>query len=147
MARATETQQLVATQALSKVLTNNGIKHGISGGFAVRLLGRNRRTVDVDILIDMAADTRHDVTQLLVQNDVNIPVLHPAVLILAKMKRCVYYIGSTRPQSISKLHNDISDIRFILEWLVKHSEKVDFVGYQSTTADRLYKDTTDLVNH
>ncbi|KAI5861125.1 hypothetical protein GGS23DRAFT_577127 [Durotheca rogersii] len=80
-------------------------------------------------------------------NDGTIPVLHPGLLILTKIKRCAQLIGSTRPRSVAKFHSDLSDITFLLGWLAEHDEKVDFAGYASLTPERLYTTTKDLVRH
>ncbi|KAL7625832.1 hypothetical protein AAE478_005055 [Parahypoxylon ruwenzoriense] len=207
---AHEAQQREAAQALSDILKSNGIKHAIIGGYAVHLLGHNRKTDDVDVYLDIAVEMRDQLTQLLMQNDsrfvvehrklfftptnsgnkipletlpigqlglprqlrvmqlehsqhlsciltllnlesdfplATIPVLHPAVLILTKIKRCVQFIGSTRPQSVRKFRSDVSDIQSLLNWLVRRNEKIDFVGYHSATVDRLYKAVTDLLNY
>ncbi|KAI0842807.1 hypothetical protein F5Y06DRAFT_291803 [Hypoxylon sp. FL0890] len=73
-----------------------------------------------------------------------IPILHPAVLILTKMKRCVHFINSTRPKSIIKFRNDLADITFLLNWLAERGEKIDFVRYNSPTVDRLYTAVADI---
>lgn len=76
-----------------------------------------------------------------------VPILRPGVLVLTKIKRCVQFIGSTRPKSIVKFNRDLSDIRYLLQWLAQHNEKVDFAGYSSPMPDRLYSATKDLRNH
>ncbi|KAI1418583.1 hypothetical protein F5Y13DRAFT_184224 [Hypoxylon sp. FL1857] len=76
-----------------------------------------------------------------------IPILHPAVLILTKMKRAAQLIASTRPLSRAKFHSDCSDITYLLNWLAQRNETVDFVGYKSAAVDRLYKAVIDLLNH
>ncbi len=63
------------------------------------------------------------------------------------MKRSATLVGSTRPKSITKLSRDISDIRYLLEWLAERSEKMDFVGYASPTVDRLYPAARDLMKY
>ncbi|KAI1376606.1 hypothetical protein F4677DRAFT_83437 [Hypoxylon crocopeplum] len=184
-------EQLEAAQALSDILGTNGIEHAIIGGFALRLLGHNRNTDNVDVEIDFSAITRDQLTQLLTQDDgrftvehyklfftptssdnkimietlpmgelglprqlrvlklenSTIPILHPAVLILAKAKRCAQLIDSTRPKSVVTFHSDLSDITFLLRWLEQRNEMIDFVGYQAASVDRLYKAAVDLVKY
>ncbi|KAI9656987.1 MAG: hypothetical protein M1829_000360 [Trizodia sp. TS-e1964] len=77
----------------------------------------------------------------------SIPILRPNILILTKIKRCAMLIDSTRPKSMKKFSFDISDIKFLLEWLVKHNQKVDFAGYSSPTPERLYTATHNLLKH
>lgn len=73
--------------------------------------------------------------------DTTLPVLAPALLVLTKTKRCVMYIGSTRPASARKFQSDILDIEFLLDWLQRHGQSVDFAGYHcadGAAKDRLY---------
>ncbi|KAK3375738.1 hypothetical protein B0T24DRAFT_698218 [Lasiosphaeria ovina] len=68
----------------------------------------------------------------------DIPILRPGILVLTKIKRCVHFVGSTRPKSIAKLRQDLVDVEFLLRWLAEHDQKMDFVGYSSLNVDRLY---------
>ncbi|ODA82007.1 hypothetical protein RJ55_00512 [Drechmeria coniospora] len=74
-----------------------------------------------------------------------VPVLHPRILILTKIKRCSWLIESTRPKSRLKFLSDESDIEFLIEWLVENDEKIDFIGYQSPDMDRLYAAVQKMV--
>ena len=76
-----------------------------------------------------------------------IPILRPGVLILTKIKRCAQYIGSSRPRSIAKFESDVSDIVYLLHWLVENGQKIDFIGYQTLSTDRLYQATEALVTY
>jgi hypothetical protein len=78
-----------------------------------------------------------------------IPILRPDILILTKIKRCVQYIGSTRPRSVRKFHFDLSDIVFLLGWLKAHGHKIDFDGYDTTDdkRERLYSAVKDLAGY
>lgn len=73
--------------------------------------------------------------------------MRPGVLILTKIKRCATLLESTRPKSAVKYALDLSDILFLLKWLVNHNERVDFVGYQSRNVARLYTAVGDLIRH
>jgi hypothetical protein len=66
----------------------------------------------------------------------NVPILRPSILVLTKIKRCVQYIGSTRPKSISKLESDLSDVEFLLQWLRARGQTIDFDGYDTTDDKR-----------
>lgn len=68
----------------------------------------------------------------------SIPILRPGILVLTKIKRCVQYIGSTRPKSVSKFRQDTYDIEFLLHWLARNNQMIDFAGYSTLTPDRLY---------
>lgn len=51
------------------------------------------------------------------------------------------YIDSTRPASARKFQSDILDIEFLLDWLQRHGQSVDFAGYHcadGAAKDRLY---------
>lgn len=39
------------------------------------------------------------------------------------------YIGSTRPASARKFQSDMLDNEFLLDWLQRHGQSVDFSGY------------------
>ncbi|ROT43689.1 hypothetical protein SODALDRAFT_268061 [Sodiomyces alkalinus F11] len=77
----------------------------------------------------------------------NIPILPPGVLILTKLKRCVYFIGSTRPSSVMRFHMDELDIKYLLKWLAECDETVDFKGYFSPDVNELYSATKKVLKH
>lgn len=77
----------------------------------------------------------------------SIPILRPGLLVLTKIKRCVQYIGSTRPKSIIKFQQDVSDVEFLLRWLALNKEMVDFAGYSTLTPDRLYMAVEQLLRY
>ncbi|OTA06540.1 hypothetical protein A9Z42_0072990 [Trichoderma parareesei] len=79
--------------------------------------------------------------------DAQYPILRPSVLILTEIKRCVHFIGSTRPKSMHKLESDLDDIENILLYLKKHGEKINFASYSSPTPDRLYAAVGKLLQH
>ena len=50
----------------------------------------------------------------------------------------MHIANSTRPASISKAESDLVDIKYLLDWLAGHNEKVDFGYYaQFAPKDRL----------
>ncbi|RKL41623.1 hypothetical protein BFJ72_g5515 [Fusarium proliferatum] len=79
--------------------------------------------------------------------DGSIPILHPSVLVLTKLKRSSQYIGSTRPQSVVKLYSDVRDIVYLLHWLQDHYMKIDFINYDSATPERLYDAVRNMRAH
>ncbi|KAH6605060.1 hypothetical protein Trco_006767 [Trichoderma cornu-damae] len=79
--------------------------------------------------------------------DDQIPILRPSVLVLTKIKRCIHFIGSTRPKSRRKLEHDLLDIRYLLLYLVKQGEKINFASYSSPNPERLYKAVGDLFQY
>ncbi|CAG7557845.1 unnamed protein product [Fusarium equiseti] len=76
-----------------------------------------------------------------------IPILIPGVLVLTKMKRAVQYIGSTRPQSVTKYKSDVHDIVHLLNWLNTHDRKIDFAMYDAASPLRLYDAVGKMRNH
>ncbi|KAG9228109.1 hypothetical protein BJ875DRAFT_538377 [Amylocarpus encephaloides] len=74
----------------------------------------------------------------------NIPILHPGVLVLTKIKRYATLSESTRPKSQAKASTDIKDITYLLGWLEEHHEQVNFADYESPQPERLY-DTVSQV--
>ncbi|KAF5602205.1 uncharacterized protein FSUBG_7880 [Fusarium subglutinans] len=79
--------------------------------------------------------------------DRSIPILHPSVLILTKMKRSCQYIGSTRPQSVVKFSSDVRDIAYLLQWLQDHGMKIDFINYDAVSPERLYDSVRKMRAH
>ncbi|KYK55388.1 hypothetical protein DCS_07351 [Drechmeria coniospora] len=178
-----------AAEAMSTILSRRNIHHAVIGGVAVLLLGHERQTSDLDVVIDVKNAEELDlVSDYLIEGDARfskeclklyftpsegqqsrvlierlpigslglptqlnilrpglVPVLHPRILILTKIKRCSWLIESTRPKSRLKFLSDESDIEFLIEWLVEHDEKIDFVGYQSPDMDRLYTAVQKMV--
>ncbi|KAM0206382.1 hypothetical protein ACHAQI_008298 [Fusarium lateritium] len=71
--------------------------------------------------------------------DGSLPILHPSVLILTKIKRASQYIGSTRPHSQFKYNADVRDIVHLLYWLRAYNQRIDFGGYDAAAPERLYE--------
>ncbi|KAG9254057.1 uncharacterized protein F5Z01DRAFT_750512 [Emericellopsis atlantica] len=182
-----------AAAAVTPILEQHGIRHAYIGGYAVNVLGHDRQTDDIDILIDIENDkpALQNMAQLLLDADTRfslvtykltftcgthripietlptgelglpreiktiqvgehmIPILQPDILILTKIKRCVHYIGSTRPRSIRKFEFDLFDIVFLLGWLKSHNQTVDFDAYNTPDENRgrLYAAVKDLADY
>ncbi|KAK0738096.1 hypothetical protein B0T18DRAFT_394448 [Schizothecium vesticola] len=79
--------------------------------------------------------------------DSPIPILRSSILVLTKIKRCVQFIDSTHPKSLTKLGQDLADIGFLLRWLHQNNQKVDFVDYSYASMDRLYEATKKLAGY
>jgi hypothetical protein len=58
-------------QALSRILTQNGVDHAFIGGFAVKVLGSTRPTTDIDVEINVTEirEIIDRIRPLLVQED------------------------------------------------------------------------------
>lgn len=54
-------KQVDIARALSTILDTFGVKHAISGGFAVALYGGSRRTKDANILVEILARDIQDI--------------------------------------------------------------------------------------
>ena len=63
------------------------------------------------------------------------------------MKRAVQYIGSTRPQSITRYRSDVYDIVHLLNWLNIHDHKIGFSTYEGASPLRLYDAMGKMRNH
>ncbi|KAJ9480970.1 hypothetical protein VN97_g12546 [Penicillium thymicola] len=61
--------------------------------------------------------------------DTTIPIVHPSVLILTKIKRWHSLAESTRPQSVRKAGGDFEDMTVILLWLAENNLRIDFTAY------------------
>ncbi|KAF4596122.1 hypothetical protein EYR38_007496 [Pleurotus pulmonarius] len=61
---------------------------------------------------------------------IELPVLHPSVLILTKLKRWTTIFTSTHPKSRKKAASDFSDIAFLVQWLIQQELFIDFDQYQ-----------------
>ncbi|KZT10200.1 uncharacterized protein LAESUDRAFT_694863 [Laetiporus sulphureus 93-53] len=59
-----------------------------------------------------------------------LPILHPSVLILTKLKRWCMICDSTRPRTKLKYTNDERDLRFMVRWLLDHNLYIDFDNYR-----------------
>ncbi|KIY51100.1 hypothetical protein FISHEDRAFT_13958, partial [Fistulina hepatica ATCC 64428] len=60
----------------------------------------------------------------------DVPILHPSVLILTKLKRWCRIYYSSRPKSQMKAASDNQDIRFIIYWMADKQITIDFDKYQ-----------------
>ncbi|TDL22819.1 hypothetical protein BD410DRAFT_199766 [Rickenella mellea] len=188
-------QQLAAASALSEYLETIGCKHAYIGGFAWALLGSDRPTEDVDVLIEskdltairekltelnqhfsiagfklfyikeLIGDLKGDELIRAARDNVmietleagklglptvaapiypikqmsgaDIPILHPSILILTKMKRWCLNYESDRPKTVFKNKSDQDDLNFLIHWLEEHQMMIDFDHYQGKTKQEL----------
>lgn len=70
------------------------------------------------------------------QSTDDIPILHPSVLVLTKIKRMVHRIGSARPNSLAKFRKDEIDVVFLFYWLLRNNDAFDFDGYASKNVEK-----------
>lgn len=113
------------------------------------------KTLSVIYPDGMWASSPPPLSTLLVPTHIHItgttlPVLNPPLLVLTKTKRCVMYIGSTRPASVRKFQSDLLDIGFLLDWLQRHGQSIDFAGYHcadGAAKDRLYMAVAKLLGY
>ncbi|KAL2760905.1 hypothetical protein ACRALDRAFT_1066677 [Sodiomyces alcalophilus JCM 7366] len=158
-----------AARTLSRILSDNGIEHAIIGGFSLSLLGHERETLDIDVLVGVdvkelkngpvkilcEADSRFVVSNLKLffvpsgpnNWDTRVPIEMLSRGILGLPRRFTIMRpgdGSTRPQSVSKFLADTRDIVHLLHWLREHDQKIDFVNYDTASPERLYGATRAL---
>ncbi|KDR77350.1 hypothetical protein GALMADRAFT_210405 [Galerina marginata CBS 339.88] len=67
----------------------------------------------------------------------DLPVLHPAILILTKMKRWSHNYESDRPKTVLKNKSDQADLDFIIYWLEENKMTIEFELYQGKTKEEL----------
>ncbi|KAJ5790130.1 uncharacterized protein N7518_007141 [Penicillium psychrosexuale] len=70
-------------------------------------------------------------------SDTGIPIVHPSVLVLTKLKRWAPIAESTRPKSVIKARGDFEDITAILDWLVGNNLRIDFTAYPEKPKEEL----------
>ena len=70
-------------------------------------------------------------------SEFGIDILHPAILILTKLKRWSSNYTSTRPKTVKKNESDARDIRHIINWLVDNCERIRFEEYRGKTKPNL----------
>ncbi|KAF9559778.1 hypothetical protein CPC08DRAFT_637319 [Agrocybe pediades] len=66
-----------------------------------------------------------------------IPILHPSVLILTKMKRWAHSCESTFPKTVLKNASDQADLEFMIVWLAANDMQIEFELYQGKTKEQL----------
>ncbi|OAX42834.1 hypothetical protein K503DRAFT_732789 [Rhizopogon vinicolor AM-OR11-026] len=59
-----------------------------------------------------------------------IPILHPSILILTKLKRWIQTYQSTHPKTKSKAWSDRIDIDFLINCMSRKGMKIDFEAYE-----------------
>jgi hypothetical protein len=67
-----------------------------------------------------------------------LPLLHPSLLPLTKIKRWMY-LSSSRPKTIKKKNTDQQDIIYMLAWLNAENLKVRFADYAGTEKKKLLR--------
>ncbi len=68
-----------------------------------------------------------------------LPVLHPGILFLTKVKRWANIFESTRPKSIIKAQTDYEDLEWLMTWLIDRKETLRFDQYKTAQPGRLYE--------
>jgi len=66
-----------------------------------------------------------------------VPVLHPSILILTKLKRWATTAESTRPKTKEKNPTDAADIEWMILWLANNDLKIRFEQYAGKTKEGL----------
>ena len=66
-----------------------------------------------------------------------VPVLHPSILILTKLKRWATTVESTRPKTKEKNAADAADIEWMIIWLAGNNLKIRFEEYAGKTKEDL----------
>lgn len=66
-----------------------------------------------------------------------VPILHPRLLVITKVKRWRFIADSARPQSQQRAAADRHDIGALLRWLEQHGETIDFHEYGVKPRDEL----------
>ena len=66
-----------------------------------------------------------------------LPILHPSVLILTKLKRWCQTRTSTRPRTAAKAKSDRRDIEYLINWMSNKGMTIDFEGFQGKSKDTL----------
>lgn len=68
-----------------------------------------------------------------------IPILHPTILILTKLKRWSTTRSSTRPKTIFKARTDKRDIIFMIAYLSDRNLKIEFEDYKGVEKEVLLR--------
>ena len=68
-----------------------------------------------------------------------LPILHPRLLILTKLKRWAGIYKDTYPPSILEASADIADLDFLVEWLAHRGIKISIPAYNVAAPERLWQ--------
>lgn len=71
------------------------------------------------------------------KTNTTVPVIHPVPLVLTKIKRWMFIAESTRPASRIKAHNDLDDIKTLLQQMVDNKMTMDFSLYPEKAKEDL----------
>lgn len=75
-----------------------------------------------------------------------IPILHPSVLIITKLKRWTQNCSSTRPKTIQQHSNDEQDLFLLIDWMSKRGVKIDCEAYQGKGKEQIRGYLRDVRN-
>ncbi|MCJ1469758.1 hypothetical protein MMC07_008400 [Pseudocyphellaria aurata] len=67
-----------------------------------------------------------------------LPIVHPSILVLTKLKRWANISKSTYPPSMVKAETDLIDITFLIDWLAQRGQKISVPAYNAAVPERLY---------
>ncbi|PWY66396.1 hypothetical protein BO94DRAFT_528783 [Aspergillus sclerotioniger CBS 115572] len=76
-----------------------------------------------------------------------LPIVHPSILFLTKVKRWAIYRTSHRPESKRKFKTDAEDIVVLLKWLRDSGMHIDFAGYPERPKELTLQNVCDLYRH
>jgi len=66
-----------------------------------------------------------------------VPVLHPSILVLTKLKRWAMNVESTRPKTKRKNATDAADMGWMINWLANNDLRIRFEQYAGKTKEEL----------
>ena len=69
----------------------------------------------------------------------DIPLLHPSVVILTKLKRWYTTLPSTRPKTMLKHRSDEGDIDYMVHWLARIRLTIQFWEYRGKRGEELMR--------
>ncbi|KAG6811961.1 hypothetical protein H0H92_005065 [Tricholoma furcatifolium] len=100
-------------------LTQRGIKHAITGGYAMALLGSPRKPRELNFLLDSTSAHLKvaDLEMIIIKGD--LPIIAPQYLLMSKFKLWDNYDDIKPPQSVAISREDEKDIEYLLRYLDK----------------------------
>lgn len=114
----------------------------VDGLAGEQLVPANKGNVHVDILPIDTLGLPSRIEPAMVyreEQEGGLPVLHPRILILTKLKRWAGIYKHTYPPSILGASADIADLDFLVEWLAYRGIKISIPAYNVEAPERLWQ--------
>ncbi|KAI0035181.1 hypothetical protein K488DRAFT_83264 [Vararia minispora EC-137] len=112
-----------------------------------QLVKHSKRNVLIETLFAGTIGLPSNAGPIYTDPESKLPVLHPSLLPLTKIKRWTHARSSTRLRTLGKRNTDQQDIVFMLAWLNTQDLKIRFSDYAGADKAKLLRFMATFLDH